>query len=229
MESSRLHRLALARGFSLVEMMVVVAIIGTVTTIALLGQGTFNRTLLLTDAAYSIALSLREVQTLGYSSRTAGGVQDAGYGMHLSTSLPGSYILFADTSPAAPGSQVGGACGGHTATTFPEAKPGDCGYTANADALVQTYQLGRGYQISQFCGYQGSNRRCSTDATPLSILNIVYLRSSSDTLFMGYRGTGWVALSSAEIYLRSPEGATKGICISRVGQISIVSDTCPPL
>lgn len=226
MEPSR--TVVIPRGFSLVEMLVVLSIIGIVTTIALIGQGTFNRSLLLTDTAYSVALSLREVQTLGYSSRVFGSTQNAGYGLYLSSAQPTSYLLFADTSPAAPGSTVSGACGGHTVTSGPESKPGDCAYTAGSDGLVQTYQLGRGFQISQFCGLEGTTRRCSTDATPLTYLNILFLRSSADTLFMGYRGTGWVALNSAEIYLLSPDGlGTRGICVSRAGQVSVTQGTCP--
>ncbi len=209
-------------------MLVVLSIIAIVTAIALFGQGTFNRSILLTDAAYTLALSVREAQTLGYSSRVFGSTQNAGYGTSFSSSDVTRYVMFADISPVAPGSTVGGACGGHTVLTGPEAKPGDCAYTPSSDGLVRTYTFERGFRISQICGYEGTTRRCSTDGSnTLSIVNIVFLRSSPDSLIMGYRGTTWVALNSAEIYLVSADGgATRGICVSRAGQVSVTAGTC---
>ena len=58
----------LTRGFSLIEMMVVLVIIALITTIALFGQQDFNRSLLLTDTAYTIALTAREA--LGMAGET---------------------------------------------------------------------------------------------------------------------------------------------------------------
>lgn len=212
------------RGFSLVEMLVVLSIIAIVTTIALLGQTTFNRSLFLTDTAYSVALSIREMQTLGLSSRVFGSVQNAGYGASFSTANLARYVLFADTTRTiTPPSN----CDVGT-TGAPDAKPGDCIYTAGSDGLVETYSFGRGFTVSRFCGKSGSTSYCSTDATPLTDLSIVFLRNSTDTMAEGKRGGTWMPLSSAEIYIQSPDGlGTRGICVSQVGQVSVTLTTCP--
>ncbi|HYD93202.1 MAG TPA: prepilin-type N-terminal cleavage/methylation domain-containing protein [Candidatus Paceibacterota bacterium] len=219
---------ALRRGFTLVEMLVVLAIITVVTTITLTGQSEFNRSLLLTDTTYTVALSLREMQTLGLSSRiTGGGVQNAGYGAHFTTSPGTSYILFADTNKASPSPLATCPTGG---SGTPDAKPGNCVYTSS-DELFQTYNFSRGFYVSRICGKTtGSSPQtyCSDDSPALSSLDIVFVRSNTtDAVITGQR-SGSVALSSAQIYISSADNsARRAICVSQLGQVSIAFNTCP--
>ncbi len=236
MESSFFGTRSLAaqtlRGFTLVEMMVVLAIISVITSIALVGQGEFNRSILLTDTAYTVALSFREMQSYGLSSRTFNGVQNAGYGAYVNSATTDSYVLFADTADAdsvdrntyATNCLFGG-------TGTPESKPSDCIYTAGSDGIVETYKFSRGFRISNFCGKSGANRYCSTDTSPnipLTEMNMVFLRSNTESAILAKRNGVWTPLTSAEVYLQSYDGtSTKGICVSRVGQISVTSGICP--
>ena len=91
-----------ARAFTLVEMIVVLSIISILTVIVVVGQTSFNKSNLLTDTAYTVALSMRETQTLGLSSRTFSSVPNAGFGVHFGDSTA-YYDQFADIYPAAPG------------------------------------------------------------------------------------------------------------------------------
>lgn len=215
-------------------MLVVLSIIAIVTTIALTGQSTFNRSILLTDTAYSVALSLREMQSLGLSSRRYAGVQDAGYGAYFSALPQTSYLLYADVTDADPANVASfSTCqvGASLPTGHPEKKPGDCIYTAGSDATIQTYRLGRGVTVSRMCGREGGVMRCSTDSSsPLTALTITFTRSSTDTAFLAQKQgqVGWVALSDAHIYLKSPDGPEeRAICLTSVGQISVSYTTCP--
>lgn len=215
------------RGFTLVEMLVVLVIIGIVTTIALVGQSTFNRSLLLTDTAYTLALSIREMQSLGLSSRKYNSVQNPGYGAHFSTGSLRSYTLFADI-----GRQQGvpGNCPVGTDPTLPDSKPGNCLYDTTGspvDGVVQTFTFSRGYSIEKFCGTDaGGTERCSPGY--LTDLDIAFLRSDSDTVMNGKRTTGdWIQLTSASVYVQSPEGIDKrAICVSKVGQVSVTIGDC---
>lgn len=227
------------RAFSLVELMVVVAIISTVTIIALLGQSNFDRTMLLTDAAYSVALSAREMQTFGVSSRgfdtdSGPGVSVAtniAYGLFVQTASPTSYLLYADTS------RSGGAplsnCPTGTISTSPEYKRGNCLYdtTAPADGIVQNYTFGRGFRISSICGKSGATTYCSTDSSnPLLSVDIAYMRPNTDTAITGKRQgiSTPTSLTSAQVYISTANGsATRGICFSQIGQVSVVTGTCP--
>lgn len=88
------------RGFSLVELLVVTAVIVIVTTTVLSNQAKFGTTVVLERLAYDIALSLRKAQTYGVSVyRSASGVYSSSYGIYIDLASPSSYVLFADGSP----------------------------------------------------------------------------------------------------------------------------------
>ncbi len=217
------------RGFTLVEMVVVLAIISVITGIALMSQSTFNRSLLLTNTAYTVALSIRQMQSLGLSSRVFDTVQNTGYGVHVAAATPESYLLFADISNT-PGS-IPANCVTGTPDT-PEEKPGNCLYDTDGtpDGIVETFSFSRGYTISRFCGnVNTSTRYCSTDSvSPLSALDIAFVRSNTEIAANGYRNGVWVPFVSAEIYISSADGTSeRGICVSRVGQVSVTTETCP--
>lgn len=85
------------RGFSLVELLVVVAIMMVLSTVVLARYKSFNSTILLRNLAYEIALSAREAQVLGISVQGAPSASNPfshAYGVHFT---PGtSYTLFRD-------------------------------------------------------------------------------------------------------------------------------------
>jgi len=211
------------RGFTLVEMIVVLAIIVIITTIALLGQSSFNRAMVLTDTAYTVAFSVREAQSLGISSRAFGGTQDAGYGIHFANGTPTSYKLFADISPAAPGdTQYPLICPGHPNVpgTNPEAKPGDCIQTLQSE-VVRTYNLNNGFRIGSFCGTRTNGTSLCSGA--LDALDIIYLRPNTQSVITGVQGGTRTALTDATIRILSPDGlAERCIYVSKVGQVSVL-------
>lgn len=210
-----------ARGFTLVELLVVVSIMVIITTIALLGQTSFNRSLTLTDTAYTIAFSVREAQALGISSRSFASTQNAGYGVHFASGTLNAYSLFADISPAASGNvQVASVCPGHTVSTGPEAKPGDCIQTLSTE-IIRTYTFNGGFKLKSFCGVETGvgTLRCNGY---IDSLDIVYLRPNTQSVVTGVRAGTRVPLSDATIRIQSPDGSVERcIYVSRVGQVSV--------
>lgn len=213
------------RGFTLVEMLVVLAIIVTITAIALVGQTSFNRSIVLTETAYNIALSIRESQSYGLSTRAFGSVQNAGYGVRFSRLTPTQYTTYADIFPAAPG--VNNArCPGHTdrSASSPEARPGNCIYS-NATELIRTYTLVRGFRVSQFCGVTSAGTQVCSSGGTLSNLDIVFLRPNTETIITGNNGT--TGFARATVTVSSPDGTTsRCINVTALGAISVAA-TCP--
>jgi prepilin-type N-terminal cleavage/methylation domain-containing protein len=204
MESFHLHR-----GLTLVELMVVLAIIGIIMSIVLNSQSTFNKTIILKNAAYDIALTLRSVETYGLGSRaTVGNVKNAGYGVHFQSGAQGSFILFADTSPSA-------------SCTMPDCKPGDHIYTSGDDTFVQTYTLGNGITISDFCAFSG--RWWCASASELSSLDIVFARPNPDAFIR----SGGSSYTSACLAVTSPQGGAKYVSVASSGQITANAAPCP--
>ncbi len=210
------------RGFTLIEMLVVLAIIVIVTAIAVTGQSAFNKTLLLTDTAYNVAFSARQAQSYGLASRQFGTVQNAGYGLHFSNATPGQYTLFADTARTATPT---GACPLGTAGT-PEEKHGDCRFSSS-DGTVETYSFTRGFTIQKFCAKYGQQLYCSDGS--LTALDIAFTRPNVTTTISGYiNGSPSSAqFSCAQITIADQtKQATKTVRVSMLGEISI-GRTCP--
>jgi prepilin-type N-terminal cleavage/methylation domain-containing protein len=85
-------------GFTLIEMMIVLAIFAVITSVAMFNQTGLNSSILLTNLAYETALAVREAQTYGIGVRaTAGsGIYDNGYGAYFDTSRPNNIFIFND-------------------------------------------------------------------------------------------------------------------------------------
>lgn len=231
------------RGFTLVELLVVLAIITIITMVTLLSQASFNRSLLLTSTTYTVALSIREAQSLGLSSRINGGVQNAGYGVNFASSTPTAYRIFSDSLNTATKPSW---CPTGTANT-PEEKPGNCRYDA-ATETVTTYSLNKGFSITDFCGLTSAGvKYCMSDT--LQEMDIVFLRPNTESIITGMTtqsagggfgpgqqggggrgGTNFVTvqLSCAVIWIKTPTatGEKKCIVVSQVGQVS-VPQACP--
>src|SRR3989344_3072415 len=135
--------LVLQAGFTLIELLVVTAIITVVTSIALVGQSSFNRSVLLTDAAYILATSVRQAQSFGLSSREFGGKANTGYGVDVSADAD-SYMVFVDLYPSVATKYGAGAT--------PEKKPGNGLYDPSHGELFEIYQFSRGMTIWSVCG-----------------------------------------------------------------------------
>jgi prepilin-type N-terminal cleavage/methylation domain-containing protein len=206
-------------GFTLIELIIVLAIIIVVTGIALGGQTGFNRTLSLNNAAYDIGLSIQLAQSYGLSSHattTASGIiGNAGYGVQFDSGSPTSYSFFADTYPAA-------------GTDLPDDHPGDHAYTKSFE-LVQKYNLNNGFQITKFCA--GINACSDTEhSITINALAITFTRPNTETVILAKTSTDWPTTpthyQSACVVVSSPNNDVRYLKISQTGQISMTT-SCP--
>lgn len=208
-------------------MVVVVAIIGIITTVALVSQSSFNKTLILSNTAYDIALTIRSAQSFGIGSRavTGGSYANAGYGVHFDSSVPRSFIFFADTNTNGDG------C--HTAPSeiskAPDSQPGDCIYTG-PDTLIQTYTLGNRMKVNKLWVKHSSLGWLSSDSG--DSLDITFSRPNPDTaiVWQGYTGGNvYTDYMKACISITSPQGGTRSILVGASGVISVSTAECSTL
>lgn len=190
------------QGFSLVELMVAVLIITLVTSIVLVGQSGFGGSILLTNLAYDMALSIREAQNYGLSvkeSKLGGSGFDIGYGIHFvkaaSPTDQKSYILFADRG-----------IGVSKNNRF------------DSGEEVKTYQLYRSNFISQFCVKSASGLLSCSDDPSIGSVDLVFNRAESEATIMSDIGGPY---ASATITIASPDGQTRVIEVTLAGQISV--------
>lgn len=186
------------RGFTLIELLVVVGIVLAITALLLVSQGRFSGNILLTNAAYDVALSIRQAQVFGLGAREAG-IQtaefDTGYGIHFDTSNRSTYILFADRNR-------------------------DFKYEG-AGELIQTFSLGRGFYIEEFCGgLSGGVEECSSGS--IDEITIVFDRPEPDAIIKN-NVTG-KTYGSARIMVRSPQGTGREVTAVATGQISVATE-----
>jgi prepilin-type N-terminal cleavage/methylation domain-containing protein len=215
----------LCEGFTLLELLVVLGIITVVTLVALTSQSSFNKTLILSNTAYDIALSIRSAETFGIGSRAAA-ASNAGYGVNFTSGNLTKYTMFADTSPAA---TLPSPCHPNlNGTTAPNAIPGNCFYTSD-DQLIQSYTLGNGITISNMCAYTGATSYCISGGNnnTLTSLDIVFSRPNPDA-FITINGVDNTLYTGACIAIVSPQGGTsRKITIGSSGTIVPSQGTCP--
>jgi prepilin-type N-terminal cleavage/methylation domain-containing protein len=224
MESPRLRPLIVrTSGFTLIEMLVCLAILAVITAVAVTGQSTFNQSLLLNDTSYTVALSAREAQSLGLSSRKFQGVQNGGYGVDFTQGTPSTmfYTIFADIQSIA----TEPAWCPATATSTPEAKAGNCIYDGVGETF-QRYDMTRGFYISDFCGLASGGLQCASTGT-IKSLDVLYLRPNTTAIITGITPSGAeLQYSCAQATVHSPTGSnTQTIMMNQLGEVA-VGQTC---
>ncbi|MEX2405217.1 MAG: hypothetical protein WD579_01300, partial [Candidatus Paceibacterota bacterium] len=114
----------------------------------------FDNSILLTNLAHEVALSVREAQVFGVSVRGQGSDFSAGYGLHLDTDSPGTFILFADT-------QAGG------------------GYSSSFDTDVDIYSFNSNFGIESLQQIQSGGGYSTIDGA----VDIVFTRPDPEPDF----------------------------------------------
>ena len=211
----------------MIEMLVVLFIITLITAIVITGQSGYNKTLLLTDTTYGVALSAREAQSFGLASRKYGNVQNPGYGLHFDT-VSSRYILFADTNSTltAPSTCPNASFNATLPSGSPLMKPGNCRYdNGNADGIMSTNTFTRGFLIKRFCGKDLNNVvTCSTYNPALTSLDLVFTRPNTTTVISGLINGSLTPFSCAQIMIQDATGqANREIRIYSTGQISMIT------
>lgn len=198
------HLRSCFRGFTAVELLIVIAVVTMLTAVFLLQQRQFDSSTILRSLAYRTALSIREAQTYGVSVRFAGGATPApapAYGIYIASDAPTQYILFAD---------------------YDNDRQYDTG------EAVEVFTLRNGYAISRVCAKPTTaSEKCSTDNN-INALAILFVRPStdaciatSDNIGTCRAGVGGEDYATSSIRIRAPGGATRSITVTNTGQISV--------
>lgn len=191
-------------GFTLVELLVSIGIFTLITSVAVMNHSRFNGSIVLTNLAYEIALSVREAQFYGITVRGASTASsdpllpvrfDSGYGIHFDTaSDAASYVLFEDKEPK------------------------DRVY--NAGEAIETYRIQKGNRIGRIC-IQGS---CTLPGDFASVVDVTFQRPNPDS-YITANGATSPRYGKAEVCVRSPNGTYRKVVIESTGQISVASDS----
>ena len=195
-------------GFTLIELIVVIAIFGIITSVALFNQGKLNGNILVTNLAYEIALSIREAENYGVGVRAAGstGGFTGGYGVAFDMADPLTVNLFNDKD-------------NNNYYTPGVAPTGE----TSSQLLIQNQ---RGNKITALCIGTLPSGKCLAVAS-LSKLNIVYRRPNPEAIFYTETtpGTPGGTTGPAYIVVNTPSNDNcRVIVVEASGQVRVDSN-----
>ncbi len=190
------HRGAIrARGFTLVELTVVVAIVVILTSLIMFRHSRFDSSTLLRSLSYSIALSVRQAQVYGTSVRGVGSgtvTYAPGFGVHFSETEPTRYFLFSDI---------------------------DGDNTWESSETVTTQNLGRGFSIRDICAVTAGGSVSCMSGGGIDWMTVYFRRPNPEAIIYTSSGSTY---SYAYIQVQSAsETDYRSIKVTTVGQIAV--------
>lgn len=204
-------------GFTLIEMLVVVAIFAIVASVLLFNYSDFSTSVAIRNLSAEIGLSVRQAQSYATSVRSLAGTNGArsdmfpAYGISFSVNPTGpafdptnnNFVLFADISPDASGK-----------TNDLYENNGTCGTPAVGAECVQSFGIQNGDVITSLCTAQTSAATCMTAR---GTVNVVFRRPSPDAEI--YVVGNPQPQSYVYVTVMSPKGLKRVIKIYTTGQI----------
>lgn len=210
MNSKKRIALKSSKGFTFVEMMVVIFIFAVVSAILLFRYSDFSTSISLRNLSQEVALSIRKAQTLATSVR-GGSPADAynaskGYGLYFNLSNynikygggDSSFVIFRDENGDMLYTQNGETCG--TPTMI--------------DECLEKFAITTGDKINTIC----VETTCSTPS--IGGATIYFRRPNPDAKI--FFEAGRIERSYADIELISKKGAKKTVRVWNTGQIGVL-------
>lgn len=177
------------RGFTLVELLVVISIFVVLTGVVLFNQQKFNSTILLTNLAYDTALTIRQAQNYGINvrgfSKDADTIFFRPYGVTFDTyDFKKSFILHTDT-------------GSDTDTNYRFG--GDRSVCEVGSGCLSRYNITRGNQISKMC------RNVTGDCDVVYTVDIIFKRPNPDAEIWVHDGDNWQISDTVKLILSNAD------------------------
>ena len=185
-----------ARGFTLIEVVVVVGVMALIASATLFNFPQFSRRIQIEQEAGKLALSVRKAQAYSIAVRefSAGSGVFPGYGVYVSTANPNGYVIFGDPNKTSR-------------------------YDASLGESVETVNFASRVKIAQICG---NSQLVPPGPCTLSSADIFYIRPGPDSTFTGVDSGLPSIYSDIKIILSSEDAAlSKSVVIWPTGQVSI--------
>lgn len=191
-------------GFTIVELIVSLAIFAIMTSLILSKYGKFDQGVILTNLAYDVALTIRNAQSYGLNVRSAARDTNAfdysvttaesggTYGVHFDISTPTEFIFFVDAN-------------------------GNGIYDDSVNSDQKT-TIKRGSSISSMC--VSITKSCADGGTDVQKLDITFKRPDPNAIIIANNGTKY---GYAEIVLKAVDNTTRKVIVNFTGQISVES------
>ena len=191
------------RGFTLVELVVSLAIFAFMTAFLLAKYGSFNQNVLLTNLAYDTALTVRNAQSYGLNVQGTDAVScAAGYSAGSTCFYYAYGVDFDMTNP----------------THFTFFIDSDSSNTFNSgDTTLNTYNMNKGYAISSICA--GNDAATCTSLGSTGKLDITFKRPVPDAIIV-VNGNAAAPVTYAKIVVTA-NGQTASVIVQSTGEISV--------
>jgi prepilin-type N-terminal cleavage/methylation domain-containing protein len=207
---SRTKKTSPHRGFTLVEMIVSVAIFVMLTSVLLFNYNNFNSRLNLDILAHQIAQWNRDTQVSAMSVRPSRTSVNSfsGFGLHFDRTTPTSFIYFADLD-------------GDKRYDAPGAgkKCGDTG-----EECEKVINILKGNRIETICGLTApahAQGACPTGLEAVQMFDIVFTRPNPDARVTGVVSGTPYQYSHADITVTTPNKYRRTIQVWTTGQVSV--------
>lgn len=210
---SKTYRIVQKQGFTLAEMIVVVAIIGVVTTLVLFNNARLNSVVLVSNTAYEIGLIVREAQVAGLGVKASeGGTFSSSHGVHMSMSNPSLVVMFAD-------------------------KNGNGMYDVVNGELMQEFviQNSRAGSLLGLCLVRDltpATTEYCTGANTKESINIVFKRPNPEAFFkvQGSVDAGYDDyIGAVVITVGFPGDVCRSVTIEKTGAVEVHKNNCEPI
>ncbi len=200
------HSKSYSSGFTIIEMVVSLAIFAFMTAFLLAKYGTFNQSVLLTDLAYDTAITIRNaqasalnVQGVASSTNPSSLIFTNAYGVHFGGSIPvNQFLYFVNSSPN--GSNPIMVYGAGT-------------------TVLTLYTMKAGDTISGICTQSENPCLAAHMATSL---DVAFLRPNPDAIITAYSAAnGTTTPAYAQVTIQANDGSTRIVAVRSTGEISV--------
>lgn len=187
--------LSQAEGFTVIELMVTIAIVVLVTGLIMIQYSSFNNSVLLRNQAYITAFDVREAQSLAVGVKGQGAEFREEYGLYFDMDTQTNYLLFQDNGDDYPARYN------------------------NSEKIGIPYRVDPRFIIKDICATNNSSRTCYRQDPSLRNIAVSFRRPDFEASFYSPSKTN---IQSAEIIFGTENGTTeRSVIIYKTGQVSV--------